>query len=729
MYSLLSKLLCAVLLVIILVTSATLGACQPPENYAAAANGATISGPQNASGSHDQPNCVIDGEVVDYGPHHGYAWADLEVPTLITFARPAVIDTVEVILLDISLRSFCYIVSVSADGEHWQQVADMSTTPVSGWRMHQFAPLEAGHLRLDFTATSLSSDSYHLVEVGAFHLGEQRQTGPLGQAWQHVRTARHLAEVALLGVGPAHLVLQDPDLLGQLKSAPDHQPIYRDLADGTHALLYRDQGAIVVALDDDGNMTPDATGPDMVNDCLAVDLDADGLLDRSIDYSDTDGDGIADTMVQTYVHWSCWGRDPVMLLARDLDVGPLSLYHLDHYSYNQRTCQWQCDFGGDSYFVIFRRSRDHRRWIGTWENPFCFYDCDGDGLAEETVRISGSDTTIRSARFSINADNDTTAGQLYDYDVGITCLGQVPLPSEASATFTTRTGEATGQFLSWDKARQTVREMDWSRALLIWDENDHNVAARAPEHERWEGIINARYRGFPQEGGPHCGSLNKRYELDADFSGRMQLYYWPGDGRLHLYGAEVGTLAVDYDCDGRVDMVIEYGDTDSDGFFDRRAIDYRASGLPTREVAGPRTYCLPGSDAPESTVIPYSYSEVVTFWPQALAERVTDSAALMQALSEFANRVQVQLPPGPLDFYENATPRQFAYIERLRSSTEARRYYLDIAIELAFAQLIAQAEQSPDDKAALQLKAAQRLYDRGQLQRALTALATPRVTQ
>jgi len=728
MCSLLSKLLCAVLLVIVLMTSATLGACQPPENYAAAANGATITGPQNASGSHGRPNCVIDGEVVDYGSHHGYAWAGLDVPTIITLARPAVIDTVEVILLDTSLRTFCYIVSVSADGEQWQQVADTSDKPVSGWRMHRFAPAEARYLRLDFTATSLSSASYHLVEVGAFHLGDSRRAGLLGQAWQHAHVQRHIAEAPLLAVAPAQAALRDPGLFGQLKSAPDNQPIHRDLSDGTQALFYRDKGAIIVAIDDDGNMSADDKGPDGVNDCLAVDMNADGRLDRTIDYSDTTGDGIADTMVQTYLYGSTWGNRPFMVAIRDLDTGPLSLWYLHNYGYWQRECQWQCDFAGDGYFVMFRRDSAQKRWIGQWENPFCFYDCDGDGLAEETVRISGNDTTILSARFSINADNDTTEDQLYDYDVGITCLGNVQLQQDVADTFTTRSGEETGQFLSWDNTRQAVREMDWSRALLIWDENDHNVAPRTPRHERWEGIINARYYRFPQEGGPHCGRLNKRYELDADFSGRMRLYYWPADGRVHLYGAEVGTLEVDFDYNGRTDMIIQYSDTDGDGFFDRREIEHRALRLAARNIVGPRIYCPPASDSPEPITIPYSYNEVAAFWPQALADRIADSGALLKALSEFADRAQMELSARPLDFYENATAEQFAYIERLRSSNEARRYYQDIAIEFAFVELIAHAEKGTDDEMATRLETARRLYDRGHLQRAVKALATTTTT-
>jgi len=470
----------------------------------------------------------------------------------------------------------------------------------------------------------------------------------------------------------------------------------------------------------------------MVNDCLAVDLNADGLLDRSIDYSDTDGDGIADTMVQTYLYGSAWGNRPFMVVIRDLDTGPLSLWYLHNYGYWQGACQWQCDFAGDGHFAMFKRDSAQKRWVAHFESPFCFYDPDGDGLPEETVRLTASDTLLRSARFSINADNDTTAGQLYDYDVGITCLGKVPQPSEAAETFTTRTGEQTGPFLSWGKTRQAVREMDWSRALLIWDENDHNVAPRAPEHERWEGILNARYRGFPQEGGPHCGRLNKRYELDADFSGRMRLYYWPADGRLHLYGAEVGTLEVDFDYNGRTDMIIQYSDTDSDGCFDTRKVSYPSSGLPARTITGPTGY-QPPTGAPASSnepvLMPFSYAAIAKLWPGVLAERITVGGVLLEALSDFAEHTSLPLFTAPMDFYEHGTPAQFPYIERLRASTEAKRYYQDIAVELAFAQLIAEAEQSPDDKTALQLKSAQRLYDRGHLQRAVKALATTTITQ
>ena len=724
MYRLLRTMLHALVLPTLLLVTATLGACQPPEDYAAAANGATITGPRNASGSAGKPNCAIDGEVADYGGSHGYAWAYLDTPTIITFARPALIDTVEVIMSDMSLHTYGYRLSLSADGKAWQQVADTTDAPVSGWRMHRFPPVEAGYLRLDFTSTSGWSGSYHIVEMGAFHLGDTNKPGPLGQAWQHARVQRITAHLALLGVGSAQEALQDPQLFAQLKSAADKQPSHRDLSDGTHALFYRDGRAIIVAIDDDGSMTPADTKPDGVNDCLAVDWDADGFFDRTIDYDDTNADGIADTMLQTYRHRSTWGNRPFLVLIRDLDTGPLRLWYLHNYAYWQRVCQWQCDFAGDGYFVMFRRDIADRQWVAAFEAPFCFYDPDADGLPEETVRITATDTTLHSARYSINADNDTTDGQLYDYDVGITCLGRVQLPSDAADTFTTRAGDEAGPFLSWEKARETVRGSLWQRALLIWDENDHNVAARAPDHERWEGLLNSRYRGFPQEGGPPCGTINKRYELDADFSGKMRLYYWPADGRLHLHGAEQGTLLADYDHDGRADLVIEYLDTDADGCFDTRKVSYPSSGLPARTITGPTVY-QPPTGAPVASaapvLMPFRYAAIAKVWPQSLADRIAAGSTLLEALSDFAARTSRPLFTAPMDFYEHGTRAQFPYVERLRASREAKRFYQDIAIELAFAHLVASAgkEEAPE------LKRARRLHDCGRLTDAAEALSSP----
>ena len=132
------------LLVWVLLCALTSCTCSPsPVDYAAATNGATISGPTNASMSRGPVNCAIDGQVGDYGPNHGYAWADLATPTIISFARPVTIDTVEVITTDFPPVKYSYHLSVSLDGQPWQPVADAARNRVSGWQIHRFAPGEA----------------------------------------------------------------------------------------------------------------------------------------------------------------------------------------------------------------------------------------------------------------------------------------------------------------------------------------------------------------------------------------------------------------------------------------------------------------------------------------------------------------------------------------------------------------------------------------------------------
>lgn len=487
---------------------------------------------------------------------------------------------------------------------------------------------------------------------------------------------------ALLGVAAAQAALSDPAVIKRIATLGAGAGFVHELPGGGRALIYRDGRHIIVALDDDGDMPADATAPDGDSDCLAVDMDADGRIDRTVDYDDLDGDGRADRMVLTHADPNTWGPRPFMVIARDLDRGPLSLWALHDYGYVQGLCQWDCDFGGDGWFCMFRPARAGDRWAGALEAPFCFYDLDGDGLAEETVRITAIDRALRSARYGINADNDATAGQLYDYDLSITCLGSVALPEEAGETLTHRSGAQVGPFLRWEATRDTVRAADWQRCLLIWDENDHNVADRTPGRERWEGIINCSYRGFPQEGGPPTPRLNRRFELDADHSGGMRLYWWPADGRLHLVGAEQGSLEADFDYDGQVDLAIEYADRDGNGLFDERVVSYPGTDLPARRIRG-------GPDDP--LTFDCSYAEIAVHWQEALPRWAADSADLLAALQRTADALGLTLHTAPMDFYREATPQQFAYIDRLRASGEARRYYQDLTIELALAHLLADA--------------------------------------
>lgn len=715
-----SRLQPAVAMACALALAAGQAGCQQLPDRASATAGASVTGPRNASGSRGEQNCAID-DSLDFGPNHGYAWAWLDTPTVITLGEPAVIDTVEILFADTGGRTFSYRLSVG-DEDGWRVVADATDERVSGYRMHRFEATRATRLRLQVTDTSLPVRSYHVVEIDARRLGEQARAGPLGRRWARVREERRTANVALLGVDAAQQALADPEVADRAAALPEGGRFVQELADGTRALLTRDAGHLIVAIDDDDDMPPDATEPDEDSDCLAIDMDRDGVLDRTIDYADTDGDGVADRMTQTYTDRNTWGSRPFLVVIRDLDRGPLSLWALHDYGYVQSRCQWECDFAGDGWFCMFRRARDGDRWVAALEAPFCFYDPDGDGLPEETVRLTATDTRLHSARYGINADNDRTEGQLYDYDASVTCLGSVQVPEDARVSFEHRSGDRAGPFLRWEDAREVVRSAAWDRALFIWDENDHNVASRAPDHERWEGIINLRYRGFPQEGGPPTMRLNKRFELDADFSGRMRLYWWRADGRLHLHGAEQGSLDVDFDDDGRVDLSWEYVDTDGDGFFDRRTVS--APGLPDRRIDGPRVYAPPGRPPPaQPRTLPYAYADVAPAWTKVMTRWSANAEELLDAIEAAAQALGVRPHTAPMDVYRTATVAEVPAIERYRASAEALRFYRDVAVALGLAHLArdAGAAGAPDDHRQ-RIDAALHLADGGDLRAAAVVL-------
>jgi uncharacterized Zn finger protein len=188
----------------------------------------------------------------------------------------------------------------------------------------------------------------------------------------------------------------------------------------------------------------------------------------------------------------------------------------------------------------------------------------------------------------------------------------------------------------------------------------------------------------------------------------MRLYYWPADRRIHLLGAEAGTLTVDYDYDGKTGMEIEYRDDDGDGFLDCREVT-------TRSPAQKRI--VEKGSAPSQTIA-LDYGEISAIWPGALKETVAAQEDLLKALSTILGRPS--LVGGPVDFYENATEKQFRAAGRMRQSVEARRYYQDVEIELIFAALL---EKYPEPRKGLSitraiLERARRLADQGSLREA-----------
>jgi len=437
------------------------------------------------------------------------------------------------------------------------------------------------------------------------------------------------AELRLLGIEQAvEAVFGSPEAMDRARRLKpgDRGWVDRDRDGDPDVLIMRDAQAVIVVLDDDDDMFPQNPEPDQDSDCWVVDLDADGRPDRVLDNIDHDGDGDVDETQHYYLGKGMLEPGVRLFVAWDYNDNN-QLWRLRRYSYDQVSCQWDCDFGagGDEGFSMFRCDPSSGEWEPCFECPFLFYDTDGDGRSEEALRFEGRGSVMQSVRYSLNADNDMDATQPYDYDLAVIALGPVELPAASLVTTRLRVGR-TGGHLSHSAARQVARSQPWRRVLLVFDENDCNIDPRDPgRHERWEGIINAPYGDFPQVGGPNCGTLNKRYECDADASGALRLYLSPIDKRLHLYGAERGTYTMDRDGDGRADRVFTYRDADGDGFIDTFGTDEGADGVIDRESSMGAGQC-------SAPLLPLDSAKVTAAYLPALRAVVREQERAARAL-------------------------------------------------------------------------------------------------
>ncbi|HQK91944.1 MAG TPA: hypothetical protein PLD23_00470 [Armatimonadota bacterium] len=370
-------------------------------------------------------------------------------------------------------------------------------------------------------------------------------------------------------------------------------------------VAYRDGHALVVAVDADDDARTAADVPDADGDVLAIDLQDDGRIDRILDRFDDDGDGDADREHHYYIGRSWLGEPAGLVAAWDLNDNN-RLWALHGYSYDQGSCQWDSDFGagGAEGFCLFGRGAAAGEWVPRFECPFYFFDPDHDHHPEAALRLEGAGARMQFLRLSFDADDDAGREAPYDYDVGLMAVGPVDLPDSWLAPEPLRWG-FTSPFLQYNGAESRAPTLPWSSALLVWDENDRNIDPGDPgAHERWEGVINAPYTGFPQVGGPSCGRINKRYELDADNSGGLRLYPSWVDCRLHLLGAEYGELLMDADDDGSPDWSAGYRDTDRDGFFDQWTLTRAGGGEAECTIAAPPPYMLDAGGHPARTASP-----------------------------------------------------------------------------------------------------------------------------
>lgn len=348
---------------------------------------------------------------------------------------------------------------------------------------------------------------------------------------------------------------------------------------------------LVRAIDRDGDMHEDGA-PDLDSDLYIADWNADGRVDAVIEYIDRDGDNEVDEMAMYY--WSpddhFMGRDALRVWwFRDCG-GDNQLVYDVNYAYEELLCQNRTHFGGDQTFVAFGLVEGSDQWQSIWENPFIFFDNDSSGNSDESIRFSGLGDQVEALRWSFDADGDARGRRTYGYDFSITALApgsrfvrtdgrpgsDMRIPKEFSESIVLG-GMHTQPFLKREHARTIARFSPWLRTMLTWDELNANTDPGDP-YERWEGVIASGNQYFPRVGG-QGEWWNRRFEVDFSPTPPLRLYYSPSDGRVHLRGAKIGFMEVDFDLDGEVDARYEWVDRSGDGFFDLRVIDVDADGV------------------------------------------------------------------------------------------------------------------------------------------------------
>ena len=372
-------------------------------------------------------------------------------------------------------------------------------------------------------------------------------------------------------------------------------------------------------LDDDGNMKSGDLEGDTVNDCLLIDRNCDGKYDFIVKFADLTGNGSADMqLIMDYAIGGHPAKNHMFVFDDDQDgvFNYIDWNKLDLLCWEKNgISDFFTDYSGNSTFLkTHRLSTEMKDLRYNWENPFLFYDYDGDGLSEVAVRFC--DTALPDSEASnqglppkqhqgwmgwfsmgIDMDNDNTPGNDFDFDMTLhysahkgfnysDCVHPLKnmrgLP-EADIFFPDPRFRHLTELIFPDRGQafQKAFSGQWESARFVWDEDDD--CGRWERVELYDNLDAFRIgtRGGGLDNNPQADVAGDRGEWDMDFSGGGDIYVGAFDGRIHLYGAERGVWRIDqntqyYQGFNRTFQgtspssfaTVEYLDTDDNGFFD-----------------------------------------------------------------------------------------------------------------------------------------------------------------
>lgn len=419
-----------------------------------------------------------------------------------------------------------------------------------------------------------------------------------------------------------------------------YKPEYLDLnhngrPDAIKSITHND--IPILWLDDDNNLKEGDWEGDMVNDCLLIDRNKDGIYggqgDLIIDWVDTNNDGKAD--MQFVIEYpkertgEVWPNGHYMIMF-DLDRDNI----FNYINWNNFTLQcWErrglSDFyedysGQTSFLKIHTSTYDMKDLRFNWENPFLFYDPDNDNRTEMAIRLVDSpkihdpnspsnsyvnrqlEGRIDWASLAVDIDNDNTTGNEFDFDFTIGFQGEGFDYTDQIHPVRNLRGMPEADCFFMDSRYRQLTELiypdhdaaydlifsrgKWNRVNFVYDEDD--------DCSRWERVefydpkdpFKVGWNKGGIDNNKQSDAAGDRGEWDMDNSGNAQLYISHFDGRLHLYGAENGVWRIDQNAqyfqgwdrmwmnfqDPKSYATVLYSDRDNNGFFDH--IEYDLDG-------------------------------------------------------------------------------------------------------------------------------------------------------
>ena len=376
--------------------------------------------------------------------------------------------------------------------------------------------------------------------------------------------------------------------------------------------------------DENDDMRPTDVRGDQSADALQVDREADGYYDGpadiSIKWCDDDGDGKADAQIiaanpaPTATRIASGSSHFMVFIDTDKDGVngwiPWETFSFDRDNWRVKPAKspnhalpspnFAPDYMGNSIFL-----KQHLPpWIITdirlnWENPFAFYDFDGDGVTEMSIRfldIAPRDHQDRrgdkpytytgkvtEAMGGWDLDNDSQKGNEFDFDMSWKFTSAEDGSAGEAIDYAKYSDKhpkmvapkwvLDGKYFRYDNWRKIedfcyvthdkcfdeMWKTNWRDCWISFDEDDDDqrwervelyYPVDNPEKvyniEKWKGSGPGVQRNSIM-GHTQADSLGDRGEWDKDNSGKGKVYVGRFDGKLHLYGAESGAWLVDKD--------------------------------------------------------------------------------------------------------------------------------------------------------------------------------------